>query len=240
MSSSHYRPGGARGESSTTNRTQISYKNEPSRVEAPRWGESRRGQESRWGDESRRGESRREDSRHEESRRGDSRRSTTILDSRHADNNRQTGYPRVQTIYEEEEKKTVTRNNRIMIPYGKESTMTRTEKTVTRDGRALVPYNNERTVTRNEKTVTRDTRVQTIRDDERAATRTKLSASSSRNSSAPSNRTELERRVERLEDEKTRRLERQVEKLSDQVAQLQMEKGKQRQFVFQESIVDVK
>ncbi|KAL8916280.1 MAG: hypothetical protein Q9208_008609 [Pyrenodesmia sp. 3 TL-2023] len=136
--------------------------------------------------------------------------------------------------------KTVTRNT--MIPYDKERTMTRNEKTVTRD--TMVPYDKERTRTGHEKTVThsnrtmvphdkeknvtRDTRIQTIRDDERAATRPKLSTSS-RNSSAPSRSAELERRVERLEDEKTRRLERQVEKLGDQVAQLQMEKGKQRQ-----------
>lgn len=93
----------------------------------------------------------------------------------------------------------------------------------------MVPYDKERTITRNEKTVTRDTRLPTIRDDEQAATRTKLSASSSsRNRSAPSKRSELERRLGCLEDEKTRRLERQVEKLGDQVVQLQLEKGKQR------------
>lgn len=170
-----------------------------------------------------------EPSRREESWREDSRRSTAVLESRHSDSYRQTGYPRVQAIYEEAEKKTVTRDNGTMVPHGRERTITR-KQTVTRDGRAVIPYDKEKTITRNDKTVTRrDTRVQTIRDDERAASRTKPSASSSRNSSAPSKPTELERRVERLEDEKTRRLERQVEKLGDQVAQLQMEKGKQRQ-----------
>lgn len=178
MSSSHRQSEGVRGKSSTTTRTQVFSKYDKS-----------------------------EPSRLQESRRENSRRSTTALESRHADNYRQTGYPRVQAIYNEEQEK----------------------KTVTRDNRTMVPYNNERTIVRNDKTVTRGTRVQTIRDDERAESRTKPSASSSRNSSAPSKPTELERRVERLEDEKKRRLERPVEKLGDQVAQLQMEKGKQRQ-----------
>ncbi|KAL9013141.1 MAG: hypothetical protein Q9173_002150 [Seirophora scorigena] len=148
---------------------------------------------------------------------------------------------RVKTIYEDDEK-TITRDDnnsrRTMVPYESARTATRDthdEKTITRDDnnsrRTMVPYESARTVTRDtrpsappyygqssSRTITRDNsravgpRVQTIRD----------SSSSSRAPSASSTTSDLKQRLERLEDEKTRRLERQVEKLGDQVAQMQM------------------
>ncbi|KAL8651170.1 MAG: hypothetical protein Q9210_003407 [Variospora velana] len=227
--------GGGRGESTSTSkssRTQVPYNDEPSR-------------------------------------RDDRRRSTAVTGESYADEYRQPSEKsRRKTNRDEDEERTITRDDRTMTRQEKERTMTRSkrgggtgdhdyneERTITRDddARAMVPYGKERTMTRSSKrgpgagdydynedrTITRnDTRlvgprVQTIRDNERAKTRTKTSCSSSPStaspsrSSGPSTTIELKRRVEQLEDEKSRRLEKQVEKLGDQVAQLQMDKGKQ-------------
>lgn len=155
----------------------------------------------------------------------------TVVQSPYTSDSRRpetSSHSRVKTIYSEEEMRASTRDSgrtrdsdRTVTP-----TKTSTRKTaaptayketyVGGDSRALVP------------------RVQTLRDDDRAMTR---KPSSSRSAAPPSSHsgsssiTQLGRRVERLEDEKSRKLEREVEKLTDKVEQLQMNQSSRRDYL---------
>ncbi|KAI4124522.1 MAG: hypothetical protein LQ341_007066, partial [Variospora aurantia] len=233
--------GSGRGESTSTSkssRTQVPYNDEPTRR-----GDDRRRSttavtgtgERSYADEnyrqpsekSRRKTSNREDEEKTITRGGD--RTVTRQDKERTITRSTRGGGAQDYGYTEE--RTITRDNddaRALVPYGKERTMTRSKRGPGAAG-DYDDYTEDRTITRNDTRMV-GPRLQTIRDDERAAkTRTKPTSCSS-SSLAPSRSSstiELKRRVEQLEDEKTRRLETQVEKLGDQVAQLQMDKGKQ-------------
>lgn len=215
--------GSGRGVSTSTSkssRTQVPYNDEPSR----RGDDRRRSTTAITGESSRRKTSNREDEEKTITRGGD--RTVTRQDKERTITRSSTRGGGAAQDYGYTEERTITRDDndaRALVPYGKERTMTRSKRAGDYDD-----YNNEdRTITRNDTRMV-GPRLQTIHDDERAKTRTKTSSSSSlapSRSSGPST-TELKRRVEQLEDEKTRRLEKQVEKLGDQVAQLQMDQGK--------------
>ncbi|KAL9017903.1 MAG: hypothetical protein Q9185_004764 [Variospora sp. 1 TL-2023] len=213
--------GSGRGESTFTSkssRTQVPYNDEPSR----RGDDRRRSTTAITGESSRRKTNNREDEEKTITRGGD--RTVTRQDKERTITRSSTrGGGGGAQDYGYTEERTITRDDndaRALVPYGKERTMTRSKRAGDYDD-----YSNEdRTITRNDTRMV-GPRLQTIREDERAKTRTKTSSPS--HGSGPSTNDELKRRVEQLEDEKTRRLEKQVEKLGDQVAQLQMDKGKQ-------------
>ncbi|KAL8990703.1 MAG: hypothetical protein Q9177_000703 [Variospora cf. flavescens] len=218
--------GSGRGESTSTSkssRTQVPYNDEPTRRGGDRW----RSTTAVTGESSRRKTNNREDEEKTITRGGD--RTVTRQDKERTITRSTRGGGAQDYGYTEE--RTITRDDndaRALVPYGKERTMTRSKRGPGAAG-DYDDYTEDRTITRNDTRMV-GPRLQTIRDDERAAkTRTKPTSCSS-SSLAPSRSSstiELKRRVEQLEDEKTRRLEKQVEKLGDQVAQLQMDKGKQ-------------
>ncbi|KAL8975232.1 MAG: hypothetical protein Q9197_000535 [Variospora fuerteventurae] len=216
--------GSGRGESISTSkssRTQVPYNDEPSRR-----GDDRRRSTTAavTGESSRRKTNNREDEEKTITRGGD--RTVTRQDKERTITRSSTRGGGGAQDYGYTEERTITRDDndaRALVPYGKERTMTRSKRGPGAAG-DYDDYNEDRTITRNDTRMV-GPRLQTIREDERAKTRTKTSSPSHR--SGPSTNDELKRRVEQLEDEKTRRLEKQVEKLGDQVAQLQMDKGKQ-------------